>query len=77
MDNPALLKKFDKEPVKVIEELIGVDLPDDLVEKLIDGIKAKITAEKVGDALEGLGKLFGTYLPNLIKKRRTQRGGFF
>ena len=58
-DNPALLKKFDKEPVKVIEELIGVDLPDDLVEKLIDGIKAKITAEKVGDALEGLGKLFG------------------
>ena len=59
MDNPALLKKFDKEPVKVIEELIGVDLPDDLVEKLIDGIKAKITAEKVGDALEGLGKLFG------------------
>lgn len=58
-DNPALLKKFDTEPVKVIEELIGVDLPDDLVEKLIDGIKAKITAEKVGDALEGLGKLFG------------------
>lgn len=58
-DNPALLKKFDKEPVKVIEELIGVDLPDDLVEKLIDGIKARITAEKVGDALEGLGKLFG------------------
>ena len=59
MDNPALLKKFDKEPVQVIEELIGVDLPDDLVEKLIDGIKARITAEKVGDALEGLGKLFG------------------
>ena len=59
MDDPKLLKKFEKEPVKVIEELIGVDLPDDLVEKLIDGIKARITAEKVGDALEGLGKLFG------------------
>ena len=59
MNNPALLKKFEKEPVKVIEELIGVDLPDDLVNKLIDGIKAKITADKVGDALEGLGKLFG------------------
>ena len=38
MDNPKLLKQFDEEPVKVIEELIGVDLPDDLVEKLIDGI---------------------------------------
>ena len=58
-NNPALLKKFDKEPVKVLEELIGVDLPDDLVEKLIDGIKVKLAASKVGDALEGLGKLFG------------------
>jgi len=59
MDDPKLLKKFEKEPVKVIEELIGVDLPDDLVEKLIDGIKVKLAATKVGDALEGLGKLFG------------------
>ena len=57
-ENPALLKKFDKEPAKVIEELIGVDLPDDLVNQLIDGIKAKLAAEKVGDALQGLGKLF-------------------
>ena len=59
MDNPALLKKFDTEPVKVLEELIGVDLPDDVVEPLIDGIKVKLAATKVGDALEGLGKLFG------------------
>ena len=59
MENPKLLQKFEKEPVKVIEELIGVDLPDDLVNQLIDGIKAKIAVEKVGDALEGLGKLFG------------------
>lgn len=59
MDNPALLKKFEKEPVKVLEELLGVDLPDDLVNQLIDAIKAKIAAEKMGDALQGLGKLFG------------------
>ena len=59
MDNPTLLKKFEKEPVKVLEELIGVDLPDDLINPVIDGIKAKITAEKARDALQGLGKLFG------------------
>jgi hypothetical protein len=59
MDNPALLKKFEKEPVKVIEELVGVELPDDLVNQLVDAIKAKIAAEKMGDALQGLGKLFG------------------
>ena len=57
--NPALLKKFEKEPVKVIEELVGMDLPDDLVNQLIDGIKVKLAASKMGDALEGLGKLFG------------------
>jgi hypothetical protein len=42
--------------VKVIEELVGMDLPDDLVNDLVKGIKAKITADKVGDALEGLSK---------------------
>ena len=54
-----LLEKFEKNPVKVIEELLGVDLPDDLVEKIIDGVKAKISLDKVGDALEALGGLFG------------------
>lgn len=58
MENPKLLQKFEKEPVKVIEELIGVDLPDDLVNQLIDGIKAKLALEKAGDVLQGLGKLF-------------------
>jgi len=58
-NNPKLLQKFEKEPVKVLEELLGVDLPDDQVEKLIDGVKVKLAATKVGDALEGLGKLFG------------------
>ena len=54
-----MLKKFNTEPVKVVEELIGIDLPDDLVEKVIDGVKAKITMDKVGDALGALGGLFG------------------
>lgn len=54
-----LLKKFEKDPVKVIEELVGMDMPDDMIEKLIDGIKAKINLDKVGDALGALGGLFG------------------
>ena len=55
----TLMARFERNPVSVIEQLIGIDLPDDQVNQLIDGIKAKITADKVGDALEGLGKLFG------------------
>ena len=57
--NPALLKKFNTEPVKVVEELGGIDLPDELIEKVVDGVKAKITMDKVGDALGMLGGLFG------------------
>ena len=55
--NPALLKKFNTEPVKVVEELVGIDLPDELIEKLVDGVKAKITIDNVGDALGALGGL--------------------
>ena len=54
-----LMEKFEKNPVKVIEELLGVDLPDDLVNKIIEGVKAKINLDKVGDALDMLGGLFG------------------
>lgn len=54
-----LLEKFEKNPVKVVEDLIGVDLPDDVINKIIDGVKAKISLDKVGDALNMLGGLFG------------------
>ena len=57
--NPAMLKKFKTEPVKVVEELVGIDLPDEMIEKVVDGVKAKITMDKVGDALDALGGLFG------------------
>lgn len=58
MADKKLMEKFEKNPVSVIEEYAGVDLPDDLVNQLIDGIKAKISLEKVGDALGALGGLF-------------------
>ena len=59
LSDKNLMEKFEKNPVKVIEELLGVDLPDDLVNSIIDGVKAKISLEKVGDALGALGGLFG------------------
>ncbi|MBR5467661.1 MAG: hypothetical protein IKU80_00360 [Firmicutes bacterium] len=59
MKDKSLLAKFEKDPVAVIEKLVGMDLPDAQVEKLIKAIKTKIGAEKLGDALGGLGKLFG------------------
>lgn len=53
-----LKEKFEKQPVKVIEELLGVDLPDDMVEKVIAGVKAKLTVDSVSDVASKLKNLF-------------------
>ena len=50
----ALMTRFKTEPVKVVEELIGMDLPDDQIEKLADAVKAKIDLDKIGGMLGGL-----------------------
>ena len=57
--NPNIKDQFEKEPVKVIEKIIGVDLPDDIIMKIIDGVKAKLTVDgvsKVADTLKGVFK---------------------
>lgn len=57
--NPNIKEQFEKEPVKVIEKVIGMDLPDDVVMKIIDGVKAKLTIDgvsKAADALKGMFK---------------------
>ena len=54
-----LLEKFEKNPVEIVEKLVGADLPDELVNQAIDAIKAKIKLEKAGDTLGALGGLFG------------------
>ena len=53
-----LLNKFNTNPVGLLEELIGVDLPDDQINALIDGIKAKLKAD---DVLDAAGKLLGMF----------------
>ena len=50
----TLMKKFQDDPISTVEELIGIDLPNDKLEAVVDGIKAKIDLDKLGDALGGL-----------------------
>lgn len=59
MNDKSLMTKFERNPVSVIEELIGIDLPDQQVNQLVEGIRAKIKLDQVGDVLGGIGKLFG------------------
>ena len=54
-----LMEKFEKNPVQIVEKLVGADLPDELVNQAIDAIKAKIKPEKACDVLGAIGGLFG------------------
>lgn len=56
--DPALLKNFQSDPVKALESMTGVDLPDEKLQPVIAGIKAKLGAASLGDALGGLKNLF-------------------
>lgn len=55
----ALRNKFMSDPVSAVEELLGVDLPNDQIEKIVDGIKAKLAADDIGEKLGAIGSLFG------------------
>ena len=55
----ALQEDFKKNPVSAVEKLIGVDLPNDQIEKVVDGIKTKISLNDIGDKLDGLGNKLG------------------
>ena len=50
---------FEKNPVKTIEGILGVDLPDDAINKVVDLVKAKLTADTVSEVAGKLGSLFG------------------
>ena len=54
-----LQEKFKSNPVAAVASLLGVDLPDDQIMSIVEGIKAKINLDNIGDALGALGGLFG------------------
>lgn len=54
-----LTENFKNEPIKTIEGIIGTDLPDDQIQGIVDGIKAKLSFDSLGDIGNKLGGLFG------------------
>ena len=57
-NDDALKAQFKKDPIKAVEKLLGVDLPDDLMEKVVAGVKAKLSLDDLSDAAGFLKKLF-------------------
>ena len=55
--DPDFAKKFQEDPVKALEGVIGIDLPDDKINDFIDAVKAKIKLDESGI----LGKIKGLF----------------
>ena len=59
-NDKSLAEAFKQNPVQAVEKLLGIDLPDETITKIVDGVKAALAGN---DAAGILGKL-----KNLFKK---------
>lgn len=59
--NPDLIKNFLSNPVQFLEKTFGIDLPDDQINQVIEGVKSKLDLSKIDikEAAGLLGKLKG------------------
>ena len=56
-DDDKFKAKFDANPAKAIEEVLGIDLPDEQVNMVVKAVKAKeIQLDNLDDLLEDKGK---------------------
>ena len=58
-NNPDLVKSFLADPVKTLEKTLGIDLPDDQINPVIEGVKSKLGAKAATGLLGKLKGLFG------------------
>lgn len=62
-ENKDLRKAFEGDPVKTLEKILKIDLPDDQINAVIKAIQAKLDIDDVADVagkvLGGLSGLFG------------------
>ena len=63
-DDDKFEAKFDRNPAKAIEEVLGIDLPDDKVKDIVRIVKAKLDLDNFDlddlldkDKIPGLSKL--------------------
>ncbi|MBO4325580.1 MAG: hypothetical protein J5845_09345 [Lachnospiraceae bacterium] len=53
-----LTKAFQKDPVDTVKKVAGDKVPAEAIDKIVDGVKAKIKIDSAAGALGSLKKLF-------------------
>lgn len=57
--DPQMLANFKNEPIQTIEKLIGIDLPDEQLERIVELVKTKLAVDDIADVAGKLKGLFG------------------
>ena len=57
-ENEDMIRAFNKNPSKTLEKILGMDLPDEQINAIVAGVKAKMGLD---DAMEMAGKLMGLF----------------
>ena len=52
--DPSIAEEFKTNPVGAVEKVLGVDLPDDIINNIIEGVKAKVNFDNITGMLGGL-----------------------
>ena len=55
----GLLSQFTANPVKILEQILGVDLPDEIVGKVIEAVKSQLSGGVADAAKEAVSALSG------------------
>ena len=57
-----LLASFKSTPTKVLEKLVNIDLPDDMIDPIVKGVMAKLNLDDLAGKAEGImGALSGLF----------------
>lgn len=54
----ALRTQFQTDPIQAVERALDIDLPKEAIEAIVQGVKARISADKLSSAADSLKKLF-------------------
>lgn len=55
----SLKEGFLKDPLQMVKKHLPFDIPEDAIEKIVEGVKAKVSLDKIGEAADALKGLLG------------------
>ena len=53
-NDPEIASQFQSNPVQAVEKVLGVDLPDDVINNVVETVKSKINFDGIANKLGGL-----------------------